>query len=117
MNNSTSLPNRYTVSLDFEAIKLPPFQDILILAKKCPIGMVGINKCMGLIAPENFRLFALEDETVEAILISEIILKRMSFEKVLNILKEKVFPYVSSGEIVKIDFRIRISVDEVEGVL
>ncbi|MBF0263434.1 MAG: hypothetical protein HQL97_16535 [Magnetococcales bacterium] len=51
----------YTVSLEFEAISLPPFKDILVLAKKCPVGMIGISKCLGLIAPDGFELHEVDD--------------------------------------------------------
>lgn len=95
---------KFTASLSFEEIKLPAFKDILLLGKKCPQGKIGVSKCLNLLAPETFELVEIDDPIVEAILISKHILKRMPVENIIKILKEKVFPYISPGEIIKIDF-------------
>ena len=108
---------KFTVSLTFEGVKLPPFQDILLLGKKCPQGKIGVSKCLNLLAPETFELVEIDDPIVEAILISKHVLKRMPVENVIKILKEKVFPYITPGEIIKIDFSVRVYYDDIEGLL
>lgn len=108
---------KFTVSLRFEGIKLPPFQDILLLGKKCPQGKIGVSKCLNLLAPETFELVEIDDPIVEAMLISKHILKRMTAENVIKILKEKVFPYITPGEIIKIDFSVRVYFEDIEGTL
>jgi len=35
---------KYSVQLSFEEIRLPPFEDILILGKKCPQGKIGVYR-------------------------------------------------------------------------
>lgn len=99
----------YFVSLGFERVSLPPFQDILILARKCPQGINGVSKCMQLLAPDGFELLELEDDVAEALLVSKQVLARMKAEKVIEILREKVFPYMTKGEIIKVDFHIKVS--------
>ena len=108
---------KFTVTLNFEGVKLPPFQDILLLGKKCPQGKAGVSKCLNLLAPETFELVEIDDPIVEAMLISKHILKRMPVENVIKILKEKVFPYITPGEIIKIDFSVRVYYDDIEGLL
>ena len=100
---------KFSVSLDFESISLPPFKDILILGKKCNQGKIGVSRCLDLLAPDNFQLVELDDETVEAIFVNKKILNRMPKGKVIEILKEQVFPYITKEEIIKVDFTVRIS--------
>ncbi|MEO5334954.1 MAG: hypothetical protein H7839_23315 [Magnetococcus sp. YQC-5] len=105
----------YSVSLDFETVTLPPFKDILVLARKCPVGMTGISKCMGLMAPDGFEMIDIDDKVVEAILINKQITKRLPLSTVLQILQAKVFPSISHGEIVKINFHVKISYNRIDG--
>lgn len=117
LSNSQKSGYSYSVKMDFETVTLPPFKDILILAKKCPVGMSGITKCMGLMTPDGFDLVELDDSIVEAIIINKQITKRLPLAEVLAILKAKVFPSISQGEIVKIDFHVKISYNRIEGFL
>ena len=105
---------RYSVSLNFEGIKLPPFEDILLLGNRCPHGKMGIAKCLDLLDPDGFELVDIDDETVQSLLISKRILKRIPIEKIIAILKEKVFPFVMNGEIVKVGFNVKIYLDDIE---
>lgn len=108
---------KFNVSLAFSAIKLPPFQDILLLGRKCPHGKAGVSKCLNLLVPENFQMVEIDDPTVEAMLVSKQVLKRMPAEKIIEILREKVFPYITVGEIIKVDFDITIYFENIEGTL
>jgi hypothetical protein len=101
---------KYTVSLSLEAIKLPPVSDILVLAKKHPQGKVGVMESFRFIAPDEFEMIDIddEDETVEAVLVNKRILKRLPANEVIAILKTNVFPYVSRGEAVKVDFSVKL---------
>lgn len=106
---------KYSVSLSFEEVKLPPFQDILLLGRKCPHGKVGVSRCLNLLAPEAFEMVEINDPTVEAMLISKRLLKRMPAENIVDILKKKVFPYITPGELVRIDFNVKIYFDNIQG--
>lgn len=109
---------KYSVSIDFENVSLPPFEDILILAKRCPVGKAGISRCLNLLAPDDFELIDIDDDdNIEAILINNKILKRLPDKKIIEILKSKVFPYVTNGELVKVDFKVKISFEKIEGFL
>ena len=107
----------YSVPISFEGIALPCFQDILVIAKKCPQGMNGMSKCLNLMAPGNFEMVPLDHEIAEAILVNKRILKRMPVETIVNILREKVFPYIVEGESVKVDFPVKIFYEPDEGAL
>jgi len=112
------LTKKFSVQLSFEEIRLPPFEDILILWKKCPQGKIGVYKSFELLVPNEFDVFEIEDDPiVEAVFINKRILKKLDKEKVLKILQEKVFPFVSESEILKVDFKLKIIYNSVEGEL
>jgi len=104
-----SFYNSYSIDIRIEEIKLPPFDEILILAKNSPNGKMGIMKSFELLSPNGFELVEVEHEFVEAVFINKRILKKISLESVLKILTERVFPYISEGELLKVDLKITIS--------
>jgi len=106
---------KFSVQLSFEEIRLPPFEDILILGRKCPQGRIGVYKSFELLIPNEFETFEIEDQIVEAIFVNKRVLKKLDKDKIIEILREKVFPYVSECEILKVDFKLRIYYDSVEG--
>jgi len=110
-----SISKKYSIKLSFEEIKLPPFEDILILGKKYPQGKIGLYKSFELLVPNEFDVFEVDDVIVEAVFINKKILKKFDKNKILEILKEKVFPFVSESEIIKVNFGITITYDSLEG--
>lgn len=99
----------YSLSLSFENVSLPPFEDILILTQKSPHGKIGISGSLNLLQPDQFEVIEVDDDVVEALIVNRRILKRISPSVVLDVLRKRVFPYIIKGEIVKVDFRLRIS--------
>lgn len=108
----TSAPS-YKVSLSFEGISLPPFKDVLILTKKCPHGKAGLMECTNLLSPENFVLVEIIDELVEALVVGKHLLKRMPADKIVGILRAEVFPYITKGEIIKVDFNVKVIIENI----
>lgn len=108
---SKEKPN-YNISLSFELISLPPFRDILLLGRKCPHGKTGMTKCLDLLAPDNFEVYDVDDGNVEAILVSNRLVKLIPISKIIEVLREKVFPYVTNCDLIKVDFGVRVSYQE-----
>ena len=106
---------KFSVQLGFEEIRLPPFEDILILGKKCPQGKIGVYKSFELLVPNEFTPVEIEDDNVEVIFINKKVLKKINKDKIIAILRDKVFPYVSESEILKVDFKLRVFYDSIEG--
>lgn len=104
---------QYTVSLAFESVSLPPFNDVLILGRKCPHGKAGIAGCLRLLAPDDFEVIDIADERVQAALVNKRLLKRMPQAEIVRILRERVFPMMSAGELIKVDFRVRVSFENI----
>ncbi len=107
---------KYSIQLSFEEIRLPPFEDILILSKKSPQGKIGVYKSFELLIPNEFEVFEINNENVETVFISKRVLRKMDKDRILKILEEKVFPFVSECEILKVDFKLKIFYDSIEGV-
>lgn len=105
---------KYSINISFEQIKLPPFQDILILARNSPQGKIGLSKSFELLLPNGFELIDVDDELIEAVFVQKTILHKLPAEKIIKILRQHVFPFVSEGEIVKVDFNVIISVNNIE---
>lgn len=106
---------KFSVKLSFELIKLPPFDDILIVGSRTPQGKLGVSKAFEYLVPDEFELFEVDDERVEAVFINKMILNKMDKDKIIHILTENVFPYTSSKELIKVDFKVKISFESIEG--
>lgn len=105
---------KYSIKLSFEEAKLPPFQDILVLGKYSLQGKVGLGKSFELLVPNSFEMIEVDYSSVEAIFVNKRILAKMPREKVLGLLTEKVFPFISEGELIKVDFHVAVSYSTIE---
>ncbi|OFX78262.1 MAG: hypothetical protein A2X12_09115 [Bacteroidetes bacterium GWE2_29_8] len=99
------------ISLQFESISLPPVEDILIIGKLCPFGKMGVKKFLYLLSPDNFDTIEIESDIVDSIFINKKILKKMTEAEVLEVLEENVFPFINKNEVIKIDFKIKVSIE------
>jgi hypothetical protein len=92
-----------------QEIKLPPFDEILVLGKNSPHGKNGISKSFELLLPNGFEVFDINENNVEAVFVNKRILAKLPLEKLMKLLKERVFPFVSEGELLKVDLKISIT--------
>ncbi|MCV9930957.1 hypothetical protein OIU80_01550 [Flavobacterium sp. LS1R47] len=107
------LNKTYTINLSFEEIKLPPFQDILVLAKNSIQGKIGLSKSFELLVPNGFETIDVGNKNIETVFVNKNILTKIDREKVIQILEKNVFPYISEGELISVDFKINISVKNI----
>jgi hypothetical protein len=105
---------RYSVKLCFEEVKLPPFEDILIVGRKSSQGKTGISILFELLVPNEFEAIDMDDPNVEAVFINRKILNKIEPEKILMILKRSVIPYISPSEILKVDFKLKLHFDTID---
>ncbi|MCK9626965.1 MAG: hypothetical protein M0R37_00065 [Bacteroidales bacterium] len=109
-----NITRKFSVNLSFEEIRLPPFEDILVLGKKSPQGKIGVYRSFQLLVPDEFKVAEVGGELVEAVFISKKLIRKMPEKTILEILEEKVFPFVSEFEIIKVDFKVKTSYDLIE---
>lgn len=105
---------KYTINLSFQEIKLPPFDEILILGKNSPHGKLGISKSFELLNPNGFEIIDIDHKNIEAIFVNKRILAKMPQEKLIKLLQDKVFPFISEGELLRVDLKIAISYSSTE---
>jgi hypothetical protein len=102
---------KYSIDLSFEEVQLPPFQDILVVGKNSPQGKIGLSKSLELLSPGGFEIIEVKETDVEVVIISKKILKKIPSKQILKLLSKKVFPYVASGELLKVDLKLNFSYD------
>ena len=105
---------KFSIHLAFEEIRLPPFDDILIIGKKCPQGKTGLYKAFEFLVPNEYDVFEIEHDVVEAVFINRKLLRKIDKDRIINILDDKVFPYVSISEIIRVDFKMKVSYEPIE---
>lgn len=105
----------YTLSLAFENVALPPFEDILVLTRKAQYGKLGVSSSLDLLQPDKFVILEVTDhDVVEALLVNRRILKRLPAKVILDVLRERVFPFIDNGEIIRIDFKVKLSYNDIK---
>lgn len=114
MDSNEKSTMKYSINLSFEEIKLPPFEDILVLGKNSPHGKLGLNKSLGLLLPNGFELVEIGEGNVEAVFINRKILAKISKEKIIDILGAHVFQYVSESELLRVNFKVLVSCTNIE---
>lgn len=103
----------YTINLEFQEVKLPPFRDVLIVAKNARQGKIGLSRSFELLIPNGFEVIEPEHDCVEMVFVHKNILTKLSKDKVIRILAKNVFPFISLGEIIKVDLSINIAVKNI----
>jgi len=106
--------NKYQVELSFKEINLPPFEDILVVGSMSKQGRIGLSKTFDYLVPMSFDMIEIDEEDVSVVFINRKILKKMPLEKVMGILRDKIFPYVSKDEILKVDFQVTVHFESIE---
>jgi len=113
LNLMNEFDKTYTINLSFEEIKLPPFQDILVLAKNSVQGKIGLSKSFELLVPNGFETIDVDNENIETVFVNKNILAKIEKEKVIRILEKNVFGFISEGELISVDFKINITVKNI----
>jgi len=65
-------------------------------------------------AQDGFELGETEGDIVQGYLVSSRILKRIPEDKLTSLLQEKVYPFITPGEIVKVDLRVIVKQSDIE---
>jgi hypothetical protein len=106
---------KFWINLGFEEIRLPPFEDVLIIGRKSPHGRIGLSKSFQFLIPDEFEVFEVDNTIIEAVFVNKRLLKKIDKAHILSILEKKVFPFVSDGEIIKVDLKVKIYYDAIKG--
>lgn len=108
---------RYTVKLDFEAIKIPPVTDILVLGSEYKHGKLGIFESFKFLAPDEFDFYDYNDKmhsNISSIAISKKLLKKINIKRIIKVLEENVFSHVDESEAININFTVKYYVENID---
>jgi len=108
---------RYTVRLDFEAIKIPPVTDILVLGSDYKHGKLGIFESFKFLAPNEFEFHDYNNEkhpNISSIAINKKLLRKIALKRILKVLEDNVFSHVDEVEAININFSVRYFVDNID---
>jgi len=115
MNSDERKKLKYSISLSFEEVKLPKLQEILVLGKNAAVGKHGVAKCFEFLVPNEFETIEIiDDANVDVIFVNKRVLVKLPKEKLLSVLRYNVFPYVSEGELIRVDLKIIMFYDLIE---
>lgn len=117
MAKTTQPSYNFNLSMKFVKIQFPDTGDILIVTERYPAGAQGISRSLSLAAPNDYKLIEVQHEIVEALIVKKWVLKRLPAEKVVEMMEKQVFPFVGLGECVRVDVRVEIAVEGVEGAV
>ncbi len=107
----------YGIDISFEELRLPQFHDIIVLAKNSAQGKYGLGKSLDLLAPDTFQAMDTNvgHERIEAVFINRNLLTKIPAERIIQILQRHVFEHVSEGELIQVDMKVRISMNNISG--
>jgi hypothetical protein len=114
MSQHQSEKVNYQINLSFQEITLPPFEDILIVGSQSKQGRMGLSKTFDYLVPMSFEMIEVDEDDVSVIFVSTKILKKVPKDKVMAILQEKVFPFVSKDELLKVTFKVTVNYEAIE---
>jgi len=105
----------YGIDISFEELTLPLFHGVLILAKNAAQGKYGLGRSLDLLAPGTFQAMdtGLGHECVEAVFINRNLLTKIPAEHIIQVLQRHVFEHVSEGELIQVDMKVRISMNNI----
>lgn len=108
---------RYEVRLDFEAVRLPPVTDILVLGSRYKHGKLGVFESFKFLAPDQYDFHDvdnLDHPNIGSVVVNKQVLRRLEYQQVERVLAEHVFPFLDEGEAVNVNFTVRRFVEGIE---
>ena len=100
------------VRLQLKEFILPPVDDALVLGKNSPIGSTGMHKALSLLNGTSFERIEIDDDVISSILIRTNLLKRLSKERLIQLVRDRVKPCMSPEEVLHLDLEVTLHLDE-----
>lgn len=100
------------VKMKLREFTIPPITDALVIGSNAPIGSEALRRAISLLHAAQFESVKIEDDLVEEILVRTSILKKISKEKLINIVLKKVKPFMSAEEVIHLDIEVELTIEE-----
>jgi len=96
---------------------MPIVHDVLILGKNAAHGTHGFRKALELLAPGIFQVveIAPPDDHIAAVFINKKLTRKLSTERIMRVLQQHVFGYISDTELIQVDLSVRFATHNLNG--
>lgn len=103
--------NERRIKLTIREFILPLVRDVVILGSDAPIGPVAMNKALNYLHTYTFSQFDNDDEIIHTVFIRESLLNKVSSEKIISFLLQRVRPLMTAREILQIDMEVETIIE------
>jgi len=83
------------VDMQLSTFEIPPAGEILVVAKRCPIGPEAAKRMLDTVAPDQFELIRPVDDLIDGILIKKYLFLRADKELLVKTILEEAKPIMS----------------------
>ena len=92
--------------------ELPPVQSALVVGRRSPFGSKSLEKALAEIMPATFRRIEVEHPVIEAVIVRESHLRRISEEKLVGMLVRHAEDMMDETEALRVTADLVISSSE-----
>lgn len=110
--HSSAPRKRVHVDLRMSRFNLPPVRSALVVGRRSGIGPKALEKALQEMMPGAFRRFDVEHDVVEAILLNEAHLRRLSKDQIIALILRHAEGMLDASETLHVDLDIEVEVHE-----
>lgn len=101
---------RAQVTLRLSEFEISPFQDLLLIGKRAPVGAEAISRMVGALSPDVYEIVPLEHGVFEAIVLKRSLVKQMPQEQLIALALEEGERMASQESVIKATVSVCIEV-------
>lgn len=112
MTERPNVSSSINVALRVTEFEAPCVQDCLVIGRKASIGCEAFAKCLQLLQPSPFVCLHPDDEIITDIVIRSAILRRISEDKIIDLILKHVKPLMGEEEILHVDVNVEVLLEQ-----
>ncbi len=112
MAEDSNVSSSINVSLRAKEFEVPPIRDCLVIGRKAPFGCEPFTKRFQLSQPSAFVCIHPDDEIITDIVIRSAILRRISEDKLIDVILKRVKPLTGEEEILHLDAKVEVLLEQ-----
>ncbi len=109
--NSMEQDRETKVRVITREFQLPIVKDILILGSNTAIGPVAMGKALEILHVNKFVKVDGGDDIISTVFIRETIVLKTDKDRIINFLKKRIKPLMTSKEMIQIDMDLEITIE------
>ncbi len=112
MEESPKNPTSLTVRATLREFHLPPVEDALVIGRDAPIGAEAMSRALKLLHVASFVNVPVDQDGVHAVLVRESLLRKVSREKLLELVTRRVIPFMAEDEVIHLEIEPELHIEE-----